>query len=265
MDLSQGHLLHGGGNGHAQGGRLQADKVIPVPTGQAHLCLAAVVHYGERLAAPSAVSLRAIAHRDGWWLVFGILKNDAFGEFFGSKPAWLPYSPDAPRNACRSLVALELAAAAAGLVDAVRSKTPLFGPVLGQEWHHSLLDQAFVLLLRHGARLSVEACKGYSVHSFRIYLACALYAAKCPMERIMAILRWKSKESLLVYARMNDGERSDWVLSSMTQTVDSTVAAHLPQLDADAWVAALQESLRSGELGAAARTAEDGADIDDAA
>jgi hypothetical protein len=51
----------------------------------------------------------------------------------------------------------------------------------------------------------------------------------------------------------------------MTQTVDSTVAAHLPQLDTDAWVAALQESLRSGELGAAARTAEDGADIDDAA
>ena len=111
----------------------------------------------------------------------------------------------------------------------------------------------------------MEACKGYSVHSFRIYLACALYAAKCPMERIMAILRWKSKESLLVYARMNDGERSDWVLSSMTQTVNSTVAAHLPQLDADAWVAALQESLRSGELSAAARTAEDGADIDDAA
>jgi len=55
------------------------------------------------------------------------------------------------------------------------------------------------------------------------------------------------------------------VLSSMTQTVDSTVAAHLPQLDADAWVAALQESLRSGELGAAARTAKDGADIDDVA
>jgi hypothetical protein len=220
---------------------------------------------GERLAAPSAVSLRAIAHGDGCWLVFGILKNDAFGEFFGSKPAWLPYSAGAPRNACRALVALELAAAQAGLVDAVRSKTPLFGPALGQEWHHSLLDQVFVLLLRHGARLSVEACKGYSVHSFRIYLACALYAAKCPIERIMAILRWKSKEALLVYARMNDGERSEWVLLSMSQTVDSTVAAHLPQLDADSWVAALQESVRSGELGAAARAAEASGDVEDAA
>jgi hypothetical protein len=218
-----------------------------------------------RLAAPSAASLRAIAHGDGCWLVFGILKNDAFGEFFGSKPAWLPYSADAPRNACRALVALELAAATAGLIDAARAKTPLFGPVRGQEWHHSLLDQVFVLLLRQGARLSAEACRGYSVHSFRIYLACALYAAKCPIERIMAILRWKSKESLLVYARMNDGERSDWVLRSMTQTVDSTVAAHLPQLDADSWVAAIQESVRSGELGAAARAADADGDDEDAA
>ena len=40
----------------------------------------------------------------------------------------------------------------------------------------------------------------YSDHSFRIYLACALYAAGCPPERIMAILRWKSEEALLIYA-----------------------------------------------------------------
>ena len=192
----------------------------------------------------------------GCWLVFGSLKNDAFAEFFGSKPAWLPYSADTKRNACRALVSLELLAAEGGLEADRRAATPLFGPSLEHEWHHSLLDSVFVMLLRCGAGLSVEECQAYSVHSFRIFLACVLYAAGCPNERIMAILRWKSVDALLIYARLNDGERSDWVLKSMEQVVDSTVTAHLPHLDADSWVAALQASIRSGDLGAAARDAE---------
>ena len=43
------------------------------------------------------------------------------------------------------------------------------------------------------------------MHSFRIFLASALYAAGCPQERIMAMLRWKSAEALAIYARLNDG------------------------------------------------------------
>lgn len=77
------------------------------------------------------------------------------------------------------------------------------------------------------------------MHSWRIYLACALYAAGCPndSDRIMAMLRWRSEEALLIYARLNlnDSERSDWVArGSMLQHVDSHahVAAHLPHLDA---------------------------------
>ena len=132
--------------------------------------------------------------------------------------------------------------------------TPLFGPALGQEWCHSLLDNVFVTLLRCGAGLSEEECRAYSVHSFRIFLACALYAAKCPNERIMAILRWRSVDALLIYARMNDPERAEWVLQSMSQNIDSTVAAHLPNLDADSWVAALQSSM--GDLETAAQEAE---------
>ena len=218
---------------------------------------------GERVAAPSLEQLLSIgASRSGCWIVFGCLKNDAFGEYFGSKPAWLPYAADAARNACRALVSLEIAAARDGLTAARRSSVPLFGPSMGREWYHSKLDSVFVLLLRCGAGLSVTACEAYSVHSFRIYLACALYAAKCPPERIMAILRWKSEEALLIYARMNDDERTEWVTKSMTQHVDSTVAANLPRLDPDEWVAALQEGIRNGSVGAAARAADAAADRD---
>ena len=56
----------------------------------------------------------------------------------------------------------------------------------------------------------------------------------------MVILRWRRVDALLIYTRMNNPERAEWVLKSMSQNVDSTIAAHLPHLDADSWVAALQ-------------------------
>ena len=211
---------------------------------------------GNITALPALAEILSITEGDGCWLVFGSLKNDAFGEFFGSKPSWLPFSSVAARNACRSLAALTAAALRAGLTAATAPLTPLFGPTLGVEWHHDLLDRLFVKALREGAGLTEAECACFSVHSFRIYLACALYAAGCPPERIMAILRWKSEEALLIYARMNDIERTAWIISSMDQLVDSTTAANLPRLDADEWVAHLQTSIAAGALGKAARDAD---------
>ena len=117
--------------------------------------------------------------------------------------------------------------------------TPLFGPKSGAEWHHSALDNAFVFLLVVVCKLSPEDAKKYSMHSFRIYLASALYAAGCPNDRIQAILRWKSVEALLIYARLNDDERNMWVGRAQQATVDSRVSAHLPVVDAAAVAARL--------------------------
>ena len=219
---------------------------------------------GVVTAAPTVQQLASLREGDGCWLVYGVLKNDAFGEHFGSKPSWLPFSSSAARNACRALAGLERMAAAAGMVAAQRPTVPLFGPSFGVEWYHSILDSVFKMLLRVGVGLTDAECTAYSVHSFRIYLACALYAAHCPPERIMAILRWKSEEALLIYARMNDSERTGWILKSMDQAVDSSVAAHLPRIDPDEWVASIHASIASGELGKAARDA-DLADEADAA
>ena len=119
----------------------------------------------------------------------------------------------------------------------------------------------FRLLLQRGANLAPDECNKYSVHSFRIYLACALYACKCPDERIMAILRWKSKEALLIYARMNDCERTEWVQLAMQQSVDSTTAGNLPRLDPDAWVLQMQAGVRDGAFASAARDADRDAEL----
>ena len=133
-------------------------------------------------------------------------------------------------------MALELAARVA---PERRYVTPLFGPKPGVEWYHSALDAVFLFLLRVACNLSEEEAKKFSVHSFRIYLATALYAAGCPNDRIQAILRWKSVEALLIYARLNDAERSTWVAKAQQSVIDSRVSVHLPTVDAAAMAARL--------------------------
>jgi hypothetical protein len=204
---------------------------------------------GEKVPDPSLAQLDSLGghHDDGAWMVHGVMKNDVFAGSFGSKPSWLPYSNDAPRCAARHLARLERWASVHG---ASRATTPLFGPAPGEEWYHSLIDRVLALLLRRGCGLSDAEARAYSMHSFRIYLACALYSAGCPRDRILAIVRWRSDESLAIYARLNDSERASWVARSMLATVDSTVAAHLPHVDSDDLVAALMAENGLGEVDA---------------
>ena len=216
---------------------------------------------GERVPSPSAAQLAALGQHpgDGCWLVFGALKNDPFAEHFGSKPAWLPFSASATRNAARGLAELEHLAISAGCSGEQRAATPLFGPCVGEEWHHSAIEEVFDFLLEVGGGLTLlSERRQYSLHSFRIHLACALYAAKCPNDRIMAILRWRSEEALAIYARMNDDERTSWVQQAMQVEVNSTVTAHLPRIDPDSVMAGLHDAIASGDLGRAARAADDG-------
>jgi hypothetical protein len=190
---------------------------------------------GVQHAALTASQLHAARVGYACYLVYGALKNDPFAEFYGSRPSKLVYA-DTPRNACKRMVALELAAC---VPVQERARTPLFGPRPGAEWHHGLLDKLFLFLLVHACGLTKAEAAGFSVHSFRIFLACALYAAGCPNERIQAILRWKSEEALLIYARLNDSERSMWINKAQHALVDSKVAAHLPTIDGAEMAAAL--------------------------
>jgi hypothetical protein len=49
------------------------------------------------------------------------------------------------------------------------------------------------------------------VHSFRIYLACALFQMGATSDRIMRMLRWANINSLLIYARPNASDTADWL------------------------------------------------------
>ena len=112
-----------------------------------------------------------------------------------------------------------------------RATTPLFGPAPGEEFTHAQLDSALQLLLVEGAGVLEGDLHNYSVHSFRIFAACALLAANCPRWLIKRMLRWRGDESLEIYARVNDSEWADWTQKMVNVAVDSTIAGRLTDMD----------------------------------
>ena len=161
-------------------------------------------------------------------LKHGISKNDPFGSYFAATPSFLAYREGTDRCACRALARLELAA---GLEGAARGRTPLFGPEPGVEFTHHQLDQALKLLLTRGAGVPEAELENYSVHSFRIFVACALLAAGAPRWLIKRMLRWRGDDSLEIYARVNDSEWADWTQKMVNVAVDSTIASRLTYMD----------------------------------
>ena len=187
---------------------------------------------GEMIADPTEAQLNSMGPGDGVLLQHGRAKNDPWGAWFTSTPSFLAWRQRG-RCACRALVALELA----GRVPATqRSLCPLFGPAPNIEFEHADLETGLSLMLtagdgRHGGGLSAAAASDYSVHSFRIHLACALLAAECPRFMIKRLLRWRGDDSLEAYARVNDSTWALWTDRARHAEVDSSITARLPHLD----------------------------------
>ena len=164
---------------------------------------------------------------DGVYLAHGIAKNDPFGRFFAATPSFLPWRA-AGRCSCRALADLEVAAA---IAPSAREATPLFGPAPGEYFVIAQVEAAFALCLAEGARVPAGELSNYSVHSFRIFVACALLAAGCPRWLIKRMLRWRGDESLEIYARVSDQEWEQRLSSVLDATVDASLVPRLPQLD----------------------------------
>ena len=164
---------------------------------------------------------------DGVYLAHGLAKNDPFGAFFTATPSFLPWRA-AGRCACRALCALE---AAAAVPPSKRGDTPLFGPAMGKYFSAAQVDAAFLLLLSRGANVPDAELSDYSVHSFRIFVACALLTSGCPRWLIKRMLRWRGDESLDIYARVSDQDWDARLSGTLDATVDATVVPRLPKMD----------------------------------
>ena len=164
---------------------------------------------------------------DGVYLAHGIAKNDPVGRFFAATPSFLPWRA-AGRCSCRALADLEVAAA---IAPSARESTPLFGPAPGEYFVIAQVEAAFTLCLAEGARVPAAELSNYSVHSFRIFVACALLTAGCPRWLIKRMLRWRGDDSLEIYARVSDQEWEQRLSSVLDATVDASLVPRLPQLD----------------------------------
>ncbi len=70
----------------------------------------------------------------------------------------------------------------------------------------------------------------YSWHSFRIGLACSLRAAGTPDWVILALCRWRSSNSIPVYARINYAASAQWIDDAGRQQVAAIQVPNLPGL-----------------------------------
>ena len=102
--------------------------------------------------------------------------------------------------------------------------------MVGKEFTHAQLEHYFELLLLRGAGIRESRLSDYSIHSFRIFVACALLALGVPRAIIKRHLRWRGDESLDIYARLNDSEWQQHVFCTYSAEVNSTIAGRLASI-----------------------------------
>ena len=150
-------------------------------------------------------------------------KADQFSLHWGACTIYLKYSATEAINAARELAREEIRRA---VHPAKRHEAPLFVNEKGLPWRHEALASIFhkiIVAIRGEAR-----AKQVSMHSWRVYLACALLAAGAAPATIQCLLRWRSDEALKIYARINDTTYAGWLSAagqSMVSSVRTTTSA----------------------------------------
>lgn len=155
-------------------------------------------------------------------------KADQFNTVWGPLPIYLPFKVEA-RNAAAALQQLALAVGPAfrasqhnNSVFVSNGRQPLACTAMA-----SALYAAMTVVTG-----STEAAKLYTWHSFRSYLATALYAAKVKPATIQAMLRWQTEESLRAYSRLSRHQAAKHLDSAASAVVSSVQTANVPLYEA---------------------------------
>ena len=143
-------------------------------------------------------------------------KADPFSLHWGPCTIYLRFHPTEAINAARELAREELRRKVP-LAD--RETAPLFVKADGTAWRHTELAKVF-------DEIVTEVCgaaraKQLSMHSWRVYLACALLSKGASFATIQTMLRWKSEDALRIYARINNFAYADWLSAAQGASVSS--------------------------------------------
>ena len=177
-------------------------------------------------------------------------KADQFGEEHCPFPSVIEYDGTST-CAAAALRDIELERPCSG---AARASTPLFARADGQPYTYGQLNGMLHSLV--AALFGEQIAKVVSWHSFRIGLACALRAARCPDALIQLICRWKCAESLRVYAQLDVGEQVEWLRKAAKVNFDAMRTANIPQLDNAEALAELAQPTVAAPTRAAVQRAE---------
>ena len=131
-------------------------------------------------------------------------KADPFSLHWGPCTIYLRHSATEKVNAARELAPEEMRRA---VEPSKRESAPLFITENNQTWHHHELASTFhalIVAIRGEGRAAVV-----SMHSWRVYLACALLSKGASFATIQSMLRWRSEDALRIYARINDFKYAD--------------------------------------------------------
>ena len=166
-------------------------------------------------------------------------KADPFGLIFGSTPIYLPVDHSDVANAALRIAQVLLKFPCS---DDKWESVPLF-PMDTSFRYISFKTAEEVLLevlIEVIGRLEAEK---RSMHSLRIGCACALLAAGASSSQIQALVRWRSEESMKIYARLSSTDYAAWVTKIAKQKIHVLSSCNLPTVDAGAHIArALEEA-----------------------
>jgi hypothetical protein len=124
-----------------------------------------------------------------------------------------------------------------------RKEMPLVLSPDGRSWAKAELGKFFDGLIR--LVCTEERAKQLSVHSFRVWLACAPPAAGATPEQIMLMVRWSSEAARKLYARLAMTTQCSLQAGAVDASFDSIRAHTL--LDASAAAAVSDEARTAAE------------------
>ena len=218
----------------AQTGMRKAEVALPAGDtfGKVHLSRANLAwRIGGRLhTSPTADALADLSEGDYALLTVAPSKADQYGLIWAPAPIILPFyasDTDHPICAARELMRLEVAHPKQGKE---RRDTPLFVTGKGKAWTHSAIDERFQHMLI-AAGVAPEMASTLSMHSWRIYLACALLAKGASTAQILSMLRWRSDEALRLYARLNDTSYATWLDEAATADISSIRSSNIARVE----------------------------------
>ena len=196
---------------------------------------------GQIVDCPTLAQLRSLKRGDAAVIIPGCTKADPFSIMFGDKPIYLLFDASDVCNAAWRLRELELRFPVA---PARRREVPLFCSD-GDETplSHSLADSIFnaACILCFGAQVA----KSLSLHSGRVWLACALLSAGHSTATIQAMCRWLSPAAVRIYAHMNPEAAMSTLASAICAPITSRLVTNIPTTDADSDVRAIATDLGS--------------------